>query len=132
MFQLPTPSVEPVTSRLEYPDRRFQLWAYTVGMGRLLLRSTKSETFDSRIDVLFQNVQALQLPSSLPGLSVDIAGFEQAALITAATGLLGDEGRTFFTLDGSGYRGYVVAGVVVVSVDQGEYYEPSEVWPQDA
>ena len=42
-------------------DRVFQLWAYTVGMGRLLLRSTVSDQFSTRIDVVFQNVQAVQL-----------------------------------------------------------------------
>lgn len=126
-----TPSVEPMITRLEYPDRRFQLWAYTVGMGRMLLRSTKSETFDSRIDVVFQNVQALQLPSVLAGLSLDVANAGRTASITAVTGLQVGEGCTFFTLDGVGYSGYVVAGVIALSVDEGEYFEPSAVWPGD-
>jgi hypothetical protein len=49
------------------PDRVFQLWRYTVGMKRLLLRSTKTPTFGTRIDVLFQNVKAMKLPTRLDG-----------------------------------------------------------------
>jgi hypothetical protein len=118
-----------VTVAVDRPDRVFQLWAYTVGMGRLLLRSTKSEQFDTRIDVLFQNVQALQLPSMLSGLVIATADSAEAERITRATGLLPDDDRTFFTLTGSNFAGYVVAGVVVSCEDTGDYFEPSEVWP---
>jgi hypothetical protein len=50
------------------PDRLFQMWLFTVGMTRLLLRSTKSEEHPTRIDVLFQGVQFIGLPTRLDGL----------------------------------------------------------------
>ena len=60
-----------MTVRLvDRPERTFQLWAFTVGMARLLLR------------------------------------------IETARGV-----------------GYVVAGVMVSAEDEGEYFEPSELWP---
>jgi hypothetical protein len=107
------------------PDRVFQLWCYTVGMGRLLLRSTKTATFRTRIDVLFQNVKAVKLPTRLDGLSVRPASDDELRAIEEDSGLLAAEDTRFFIVEGSGYAGYVVAGVMVTHVDEGEYNEPS-------
>jgi hypothetical protein len=118
-----------MTVEVDQSDRVFQLWSYTVSMKRLLLRSTKSEQFKTRIDVAFQNVQALELPSTLSGLVVSVASEPMSADITARTGLLPDDEHRFFSVVGSGFTGYVVAGVVVSCEDNGEYYDPSEIWP---
>lgn len=119
-----------MTIYVDRPDRIFQLWAFRVGMGRLLLRSTKNEQFNIRVDVLFQNVQALQVPAVLMGLVVSDADDATTDRITRSTGLLAGDDCRFFALTGSGYAGYVVAGTVVGSEDCGEYYEPSRVWPE--
>lgn len=118
-----------MTLRVDYQDRVFQLWAFTVSMRRLLLRSTKSEQFDTRIDVLFQDVQAVQLPTSLSGLIILEADPAETERIIKETGLLPDEDRTFFSVIGSNFTGYIVAGVGISCEDSGEYYEPSEIWP---
>lgn len=110
-------------------DRIFQVWAYTVGMSRLLLRSTKNETFATRVEVLFQNVKAMQLPTSLEGLVVAEADADLAQRIEAETGLTRGEGAQFFGLWTAHRVGYVVAGVVITEEDEGEYFEPSALWP---
>ena len=114
---------------IDRPERVFQVWAFTVGMGRLLLRSTKSGSFGTRVDVLFQNVKAINLPTYLDGLIVTVAGPEAEKQITEATGLLPDSDTTFFEVDCSGRRGFVVAGVAVQDEDEGEVFEPSRYWP---
>jgi hypothetical protein len=114
---------------VDHQERVFQVWAYTVGMGRLLLRSTKNETFATRVDVLFQNVKAMKLPTVLDGLVVTVAVAGAVSEITDATGLLPDDQTVFFALDSSTGRGYVVAGVVAAAEDESEYFEPSELWP---
>jgi hypothetical protein len=113
---------------VDHPDRVFQVWAYTVGMGRLLLRSTKSETFGTRVDVLFQNVKAMKLPTLLDGLVVTVAVAGAANEITDATGALPDDETVFFVLDSLTGTGYVLAGVVAEIEDEGEYFEPSKLW----
>jgi hypothetical protein len=118
-----------VAERLvDRPERTFQFWAYTVGMARLLLRSTKNETFPTRVDVLFQNVKAMQLPTSLDGLVVSEADDELAKRIEADTGILAEVSR-FFAIETAHGLGYIVAGVMVSREDAGEYFEPSELWP---
>lgn len=109
-------------------DRLFQVCTYSVSMARLLLRSTKSETFATRIDVLFQNVKALKLPTSLDGLVVAKASPADEARISAETGLLPSDETTLFTLRAGAFDGYVIAGVCVVAEDDGEYFEPSDLW----
>ena len=114
---------------VDRPERVFQVWAFTVSMGRLLLRSTKSGSFRTRVDVLFQNVKAINLPTQLDGLVVSVAGPEAEKRIIEATGLLPDADATFFELECSGRRGFVIAGVAVEDEDEGEFFEPSRYWP---
>jgi hypothetical protein len=91
------------------------------------MRSTKSETFASRQDVLFQNVKALKLPTALDGLVVAEADPTDAARISAETGSLPSEDTTIFTIRAGTFDGYVVAGVCVTAEDTGEYFEPSRI-----
>jgi len=105
------------------------MWSYTVGMGRILLRSVKTDSFDTRIDVVFQNVQALKLSTLLPGLEIAMADAADMQKMIVETGLLASENYAFFTVNGSNYSGYVVAGAVASCQDVGEYFEPSELWP---
>jgi hypothetical protein len=115
---------------IEQTDRRFQLWAYSVGMARLLLRSTKSEVFTTRQDVLFQNVRALKLPTALDGLVIAEADPAEEATIATETGLLPSDDMTIFTVRTGAFDGYVVAGVCVTAEDNGEYFEPSRLWQE--
>ncbi len=115
---------------VDRPHRIFQMWQYSVSMKRLLLRSTRTETFDSRIDVLFQNVKAMKLPTLLEGLLVVEADPAQLATISQETGLLPDRETVIFVVRSPAYEGYVVAGVCVQVEDEGEYFEPSDLWPE--
>jgi hypothetical protein len=119
-----------VTPVIERAERRFEMWSYSVGMARLLMRSTKSDTFATRVDVLFQNVKALKLPTSLDGLLVSDADPESGARISSETGFLPDDGTRIFTVRSGAFDGYIVAGVCVVAEDDGEYFEPSQLWQE--
>jgi hypothetical protein len=81
------------------------LWTYTLSIGRLLLRSTKSDQFETRVDVAFQNVQAIQLPMLLPGLLVSEADPAGTERIIKETGLLPDDDGKFFSMLGSNSPG---------------------------
>jgi hypothetical protein len=84
---------------VDHRERVFQVWAYTVGMGRLLLRSSKNETFGTRVDVLFQNVRAMKLPTLLDGL-----------VVTVAAGALPKETCQHLTAAETGPQGALYAG----------------------
>jgi hypothetical protein len=100
-------------------------------MARLLLRSTKGDGAPTRIDVLFQAVRAVRLPTRLDGLVVaEVTEPAEVRRVHAAAGLDGDRfpGRVY-AVTGRHYEGYVVAGVLVAVEDDGEFHEPSTVWP---
>jgi hypothetical protein len=104
--------------------RVFQLWAYTVSHGQLLLRSTKAEGLPTRIDLLFKDVVALKLPSTFNELSVSEATAEDVGLSLTVVG-----GRSVWRVAGPGFDGFVAAGAMVAHEDDGEYGDPSAVYP---
>lgn len=106
-------------------NRRFQIWSYTVSHGTLLLRSTKAPGTPTRVDVLFKDVAAINLPTNVDGLTIERA--DDAAAREAASTLDEPElrGRTVFAVRGRGCRGHVVAGAVFHHEDEGEFFDPS-------
>ena len=91
-------------------DRKFQLWRYTVSHGQLLLRSTKDDDHPTRVDVLFKNVHAIDLPASMDGLHIHKVGPQS------------------YRLRGNDWEGQVQAGVLAVAEDEGSYLDPSPLF----
>jgi len=87
-------------------ERQFQMWRYDVSHSQLLLRSVKSESSPSRIDVLFKAVVAIDLPTTLHGLRLRREGDEYSA-------------------SGDTWSGRVGAGACFAAEDEGEYFDPS-------
>jgi hypothetical protein len=104
--------------------RTYQLWRYAVGHGQLLLRSTQSADQPTRVDVLFNNVAVLNLPAHFDGLSISEASeAEVAKFVDLGSWLTGT--RKIFLVRSKNFRGYVIAGAVLLHEDQGEYHDPS-------
>jgi len=109
---------------MKFP-RRFQVWLYAVSHAQLLLRSNRSNEFQTRIDVLFKNVAAVALPTRFEGLEVSEASKEEATRFSPQLGSNEIENRKVFAIRGSNYCGYVVAGAVFWHEDDGHHYDPS-------
>lgn len=107
---------------MNWSDRRFQVWGYTVSHGQLLLRSNKDRHEATRVDLLFKNVTIMKLPSYFKGLTVSESTVEAIGL--------GDHqaewtlNQKVYRLRAQGFEGYVVAGFMDVHEDDKEYYEP--------
>jgi hypothetical protein len=72
----------------------------------------------------------MYLPKTLmDGLVVTVADREAMERIVDEAGLLPDDSMKVFEIECGGQRGFVVAGVVVESEDQGEHDDPSKYWP---
>lgn len=109
------------------PDRVFQLWGFTVSMGRLLFRSPKTPTLTTRVDVLFQNVVHLDAPSLIGDFSIALlpTDFEEPRFERFA-----EEGVGAFSLRSNGSPvGTILASSVRHFEDEQEYYEASPLWP---
>lgn len=105
-------------------SRMFQVWAYLVSHGQLLLRSTKAAGVPTRIDILFKDVAAMKLPARFETLTISIVAKHPEELDPDLV-----RSRTFFRLSGPRFEGYVVAGSMTQSEDQREFDEPSGIFP---
>jgi hypothetical protein len=82
------------------------MWLYEVGHKQLVLRSVKSKSEPTRVDILFKNVRSIRLPTTMDGLSISRAGHG-------------------FVVGGVAWNGLIEAGACFVGEDDGEYFEPS-------
>jgi hypothetical protein len=109
--------------------RPFQLWSYVVSHGQLLMRSPRGQSFDTRIDVLFTNVQAIMLPAVLDSCRVsELDGRDETDIPDLVAGYDAGAYRLFAVADGDRI-GYVLAGAIAWSEDEEEYDAPSALGP---
>lgn len=100
---------------------RFQWWSYTVSHGCLLLRRTKIDAQQTRIDVLFKDVKFVQLTTTCdnPEIVEDEAGD-----VPVARGSV-DPDDHIYVIRARDASGIVVAGSVHWEETDREYHEPS-------
>ena len=95
-----------------YLGRRFELWAYTVSLGRMLLRSIRDldgSLSPRNLDIRFVGVAYTELPTSLSGLSISNASPAEAARVSERLGRPLAGGEKVFALVSAGVTYYVVA-----------------------
>lgn len=100
----------------------------TVSHAQLLLRSNPNDDELTRKEILFKGVAALKLRTRCDGLIVRIATPSEAATIREEVDLAEDDGRDCFVLESDGWRGFVIAGSVFESEDEGDYGDPSALF----
>ena len=105
--------------------RMVQMWSYTNGHSQLLLRATKDRDHPTRVDILFKMVAAMSVPTLMRELRVRQASPIEREEILFTVDVDHSEDRRCFVLEGPGFAGWVVAGVMVRVEDEGEYHEPS-------
>jgi hypothetical protein len=95
---------------VRYADRGFQLWAFTISHGQLLLRSPRGHGGPTRVDVLFKPVRSMNLPTRMDGLCVERV----------------QDGR--FRVSGTNWAGEVLADFVCASEDDLGDADPSALY----
>jgi hypothetical protein len=92
----------------------------------MLLRSTKSPDFPTRIDVFFKGVSELHLPTSFTGLSIaESSEADVGKLCSLRQPPSFGKDIKVFKVQGIDFLGYVAALTVVCHEDEGEYDSPS-------
>jgi hypothetical protein len=114
--------------------RQFQVWAYTVSHGQLLLRSTKTEEMPTRIDILFKPVSFMELPTLFHGITVcEVESGDADGIlgrIQASEYHIIYKHQKVYKLSSGDVVAYVVASAFVVHEDDGEYYDRSALFHQ--
>lgn len=108
-------------------QRSFRLWRAVVGHHQLLLRSTRTETERTRIDVLFKPVRAVKLRTHMNGLRIREADEKEAGRIARDAGEDRIGASVVFVIESGAFQGYVVASVMATAEDDGGYSDPSSL-----
>ena len=93
-------------------DRKFQVWLYLVGHSQLLLRSTKDEHHSTQVDVLFKNVDLIQIPTYFSKLIISEMSEKDFQSLGLSIGLLPPIDQKYFRLEGDNWQGVIAAGYV--------------------
>jgi hypothetical protein len=111
-------------------ERSFVVFSYAMSHGLLLLRSRKLPPLvPGRLDILFQDVRALEIRCWFDGLTIDEVGADFLRDNRSNPGLMMEHGNKIYALRSSGWVGYIVGGIVSFHEDQGELFEPSKLIP---
>ena len=106
--------------------RTFQLFSYGVAHGQLLFRSCKTESDPTRVDILFQDVRAMEVRTWFEG--IEIVEEESSAFLASRPSRpvpMFDKEIHFYRLKGTGWEGFIVGGLVAYLEDDGDFFEPS-------
>jgi len=105
--------------------RSFVVFSYNIERGLLLLRSRKANATPTRIDVLFQDVRAMELRSWFQGIKIEESDRQFLETARSKPVEMIEPGNRIYSLVGPGWTGFVVGGIVSVLEDNGEYTSPS-------
>lgn len=111
-------------------NRKFQIVSYRCSHSRLLLRSGKTPHTPTRIDILFQDVRALELRTYFSDLSVEEADPSRMTDLAARFQGVMEDGHKVYLLRSGDWTGYVVAGALFWHEDDGEFGQPSIYMPE--
>ena len=97
--------------------------------GLLLLRSGKSnEHANTRVDVLFQDVRALEIRAWFKGIRIEEEDSPDFLKNQRSKPVeLVEPGNKIYSIRSSGWEGFVVAGPVEFIEDSGELFGPSSL-----
>jgi hypothetical protein len=108
-------------------DRLFSVFGYAMSHGLLLLRSGKSDrTPASRVDILFQDVRALEIRAWFQGIRIEELTDPQFldGRPSKPAGMM-EPGNKIYALISAQWQGFVLGGIVLVKEDDGELFGPS-------
>jgi hypothetical protein len=108
-------------------DRTFVVFSYSAERGLLLLRSRKTNVFLSRIDVLIQDVRAMEIRSWFEGLEIIEVGLDYLNQFRSDPIKMVEPGNRVYALNGNSWQGFIVGGIITVGEDDADYVAPSKL-----
>ncbi|HWZ99073.1 MAG TPA: hypothetical protein VN025_15045 [Candidatus Dormibacteraeota bacterium] len=108
-----------------HSERNFVVYSYDASHGLLLLRSRKTKGATTRIDVLFQDVRAMEVRSWFVGIRIEESDQQQLEGCKSNPLEMIEPGNRIYSIIGNGWQGFVVGGIVSILEDDGEYSDPS-------
>jgi len=116
---------------IDQSDRVFHLEILRGGMNRLLFRSNKSETWPTRVEILFTNVKYLAVATVLHGPVIRRLGSLDECLDLVPWGLDASTELSVYSVRAGDREGLVVGGSLAVDESQASPSDPSRFFMMD-
>jgi hypothetical protein len=104
-------------------DREFQLWAYTVSHGRIMFRSVRDSNHSTRIDIVFFDVQRMEINTMLRGFEL----YEETSSTYKGSAAPPGAMRQYRIVTREGEATIAALNVAFEETTRG-YEEPSDLW----
>ena len=108
-------------------NRRFQIWQYSRSRGQLLLRSTKDRRHRMQVDVMFNEVEFMQMPTLISRLDVSEVSEKAFRALSPSLWPLPTKERKYFRLKGDRWQGLVIAGHVFGLEEDADHFATSKL-----
>ena len=108
-------------------DRKFVVFSYEISHGLLLLRSAKNPLQPKRIDILFQDVRALECRTEFENLTIEEVGPEFLDGVRSKAREVIEPGNKVYSLTSGDWIGYVVGGIVTQCEDEEDFFAVSRL-----
>ncbi|MBV9877423.1 MAG: hypothetical protein JO025_22030 [Verrucomicrobia bacterium] len=106
-------------------ERRFFIIQYLIGHGLLLLRSNKPDKQSKRIDILFNDVRAMEIRCWFDGITIEETDKSFLASHASRPLDLMEHGNRAYSLKGRGWTGFILGGIVSYNQDDEVATAPS-------
>ncbi len=105
-------------------DREFRLWDFRVSHDQLLLRSAKTDTFPTNIDIAFVGVEYIELPTRIesPTICPPAEADVERAQLALGRNIPSDQ---IFVVEAGNSRYLVVAAAMKASENDLDFMESS-------
>lgn len=113
-------------------NRKFVIFQYSIGHGRLVFRSGPSPSFSTRIDVVFVDVRAIDCRTDFESLTIksvcpsSVASTNKKHLQLSES----EPGLKLFAICDGNWKGHIVAADYFVFEDQGKFFDDFEYSPK--
>jgi hypothetical protein len=105
--------------------RKFAVFSYNINHGLLLIRSGKTPAHRTRIDILFQDVWAIECRTEFEDLRIEEVAPDFLNSVRSKAAAVLEPGHKVYALKSSDWVGFVVGGIVSHHEDEGEFFAPS-------
>ncbi len=106
-------------------SRSFVIYSYDASWRVLLLRSRKTKETPTRLDILFQDVKAMEIRTWFEGLTIEEVDATFLEGFRSNPAQMMEHGHRVYALRGVGWHGFILGGIVSFKEDDGDYYAPS-------
>ena len=109
-------------------NRTFVLFSYNASHGLLLLRSRKTNQYPTRIDILIQDVRAMELRSWFDGIEIEEVGVSCLSDRHAKPTDMAEAGNRAYSVKGENWNGYIIGGLARSHEDEQDYMDASALF----